>query len=398
MTVALPQSPPSLAPTARPRNFTPEFEFLLACCAETANDERLSHLSLESQGEADWAGLARLAQRHGVVPQLYHRLAENSSFRDSLAELRELYVANARQTLWLTGELLRTLKHFENRGLEALPYKGPVLAEMLYGNVSMRQFSDLDLLVRPADLPKIKALLAEQAYELGLILTLQEELAYLKSGYEYTFDSPGGRNLLEIKWQILPRFYCVDFAMPGLFARAVEIQVNGVTVRTLSHEDLVLVLCVHAAKHAWARLSWLCDLAALAKIGSIDWVAVREQARHLGIQRIVAVTFLLAHRLLAAPLPGAIEQYVLTDFAAQAVAEEVIPLIASGAEYDTESPAYFRLTLKTRERWQDRVRFLWRLAFTPGVGEWSVIQLPGPLFPLYRVVRICRLVKRAVQS
>lgn len=393
MTAALPQSPPSLAPTARPGNFTPEFEFLLACCAERSKG--VAQPAPQSPGDVNWARFVRLAQHHGVVPQVYRRLAENSSFPNSLAGLRELYEANARQTLWLTGELLRILKHFEDHGVEALPYKGPVLAEILYGSVSTRQFSDLDLLVRPAEVPKIKALLADVGYELSLILTPREEQAYLKSGYEYTFDSPRGHNLLEIKWQILPRFYAVDFDAAGLFARVVEVQVNGVTLRTLSNEDLVLVLCVHAAKHAWARLSWLCDLAALMNAGGINWVAVEERATQLGIQRIMAIAFLLAHRLLAATLP---EPFAPAGSATQAVAEEVIQLIASGAEYDTESPDYFGLMLKTRERWQDCARFLWRLALTPGVGEWSAIQLPGPLFPLYRVVRICRVAKRAVQS
>lgn len=392
MTAALSQSPPPPAPKACTGSFSADFEFLLACCAGTSSE--VASFAFELPSDVDWTRLARLAQHHGVVPQVYHRLAENPSFRNSLGELRELYAANARQTLWLTGELFRVLDHFENHGVEALPYKGPVLAEMLYGSVSMRQFSDLDLLVRPADVPKIKPLLAELGYELGLVLSPQEERAYLGSGYEYTFDSLRGRNLLEIKWQILPRFYCVDFDVSDLFQRASEVEVNGRTVRTLHADDLVLVLCVHAAKHAWARLSWLCDLVALVKLGGINWAALEEQASRLGIQRIVAITFLLAHRLLAAPLPAG--QFALADSATQAVLEEVIPLIASGAEYETESAAYFRLMLKTRERWQDRIRFVWRLAFTPGVGEWSAIQLPGALFPLYRVVRICRLVKRLV--
>ncbi len=85
------------------------------------------------------------------------------------------------------------------------------LAEILYGNVALRQFSDLDLLIRSRDLPAVKSALAELGYHPALHLTPAAERAYLKSGYEYTFDGAHGRNLIEIKWQVLPRFYSIDF-------------------------------------------------------------------------------------------------------------------------------------------------------------------------------------------
>jgi hypothetical protein len=68
--------------------------------------------------------------------------------------------------------------------------------------------------------------------------------------------------------------------------------------------------------------------------------------------------------------------------------------LPSAQEYNIESPRYFRLMMRLRERRMDRVRFLWRLASTPGAGEWAVIRLPPSLFPLYRVIRLFRLAAR----
>jgi len=342
----------------------------------------------------NWHELARLAQQHGVVPQVYSAAANSSGGGQALAAL---YQANVRQTLWLTGELLRILKKFEGASVEVLPYKGPVLAETLYGDVSMRQFSDLDLLVRRDDVVKIKKLLAEIGYEAGLNLNANEQKAHLKYGYEYTFNGPRGDNLIEIQWQILPRFYSVDFDVAGFFERAIDTRVNGVSVRTLSNRDLFLVLSVHAAKHAWVRLCWLCDLVELAK-RDLDWQAIHEQARALGIQRIVAVTFLLARRLLAGQLPGAIERFIVKDADAASLADQIVPTITGAEQIDVESLAYFGLMLNCRERWKDRARFLWRLGITPSVAEWSAMRLPEPLFPLYRALRIGRVAKRLVVS
>ena len=128
-----------------------------------------------------------------------------------------------------------------------------MLAEILYGNVALRQFSDLDLLIRSRDLPAIKGALSELGYVPRLRFSHAAERAYLESGYEYTFDSAHGRNLVELKWQVLPRFYSIAFEVSSFFDRAVELALEGQRLRTLCDQDLMLVLCVHAAKHGWAH-------------------------------------------------------------------------------------------------------------------------------------------------
>lgn len=339
-----------------------------------------------------------LAQHHGLVPLVYRRLSTAMGATQSagLVALRQQDKLNAHRTLWLTVELLNIHKHLAARGLEVLPYKGPVLAESLYGNVALRQFSDLDLLVRARDLPAIRSALFELGYKPGLQLTHAAERAYLKSGYEYTFDGAQGRNLVEIKWQILPRFYSIGFEVDNFFERAVGIDVAGHKLRTLCDQDLMLVLCVHAAKHGWVQLSWLCDIAQLARSQALDWKALRAQAERLGIARIVAVSFLLSHKLLATAQPAQFD--LLDDPATEGLAERILDQIVGDAEFDPESVGYFRLMMDLRERRRDRASFAWRLLATPSAGEWSAIRLPGPLFPLYRAVRMFRLAGRMASS
>jgi hypothetical protein len=72
-------------------------------------------------------------------------------------------------------------------------------------------------------------------------------------------------------------------------------------------------------------------------------------------------------------------------------------LMVAEEDLDPESMAYFRLMMELRERRRDRFSFWWRLLFTPGAGEWSAVRLPGPLFPLYRVVRLGRLAGRLMR-
>jgi hypothetical protein len=312
----------------------------------------------------------------------------------ALAALRQVYERNVHKSLFLARELIRILDCLDAIGIEVVPYKGIVLSEVYYGDMAMRQSGDIDLFVRKRDVARIKSAVRELEYTPRLPIPEDAEEDYIASGYECTFDSPAGCNLLELQWALQPRFYAVDYDMDGLFERAANTAIVGRRVKTPSPEDLLLVLSMHAAKHVWGRLIWLCDISQILKQGKLNWDWVLAQARAFGIERILRVTLLLANRLLAAAIPAEIEESISGDRAARAFADEVALRVARGVSYEEQQVSYFRLMMRLRERRADRLRFLTRLTFTPGPGEWDAVRLPKPLFPIYRLVRLARLASR----
>jgi hypothetical protein len=74
--------------------------------------------------------------------------------------------------------------------------------------------------------------------------------------------------------------------------------------------------------------------------------------------------------------------------------EEYAARLERSAAYDFESTDYFRRIFRSRERPSDRWRYLWRLVSTPGPGEVAAVALPETMFPLYRAVRIARLLRK----
>ena len=371
--------------------FSREFE-LLVTCINGAKAEAIRQLI---PGDLDWQALARITEHHRLIPQVYSSLCDVADLvpGEVLEKLRRLYEANVRQSLRLSRDLIRVLDHFEDRGVAVLAYKGPTLDAMLHGIFSQRQFVDIDLLVHPSDVQNSKTALIELRYIVGNEFTPRQEKSYVRSGYEYVFDLPDARNILELKWRILPHFYTIDFDVSGFFDRSVALEVGGRSMRTLCPEDLLLVLCVHAAKHAWAELSLLYDISQLIQSQPIKWDRVLEHACQLRIRRIVAVNLILVQNLLGIVLPVTLEK----QEEAVAIVRKIVPRIAESREVDTESACYFRLMVDVRERLRDRVRFLWRLIFTPSMGEWETVRLPAWLFPLYHVVRMYRLSGRLLK-
>ena len=373
-----------------------EFELLCACSGVELSLERSGRIANCTASEINWDELLRQAEHHGVAPLLARNLRAHGRGVPANIEqsLRSGFEANIRRNLWFASELVRILQHFDEKAIRTVPYKGPVLAESVYGDLALRRFSDLDFLVAPSDFSRAKQALGELGYEPSVSLTPAAERMVLQTGYELSFDSAAGKYLVELQWGLLPHFYSVDLSANDLLQRSGRTVLGGKEVPSLSPEDLLLVLCLHAAKHFWMRLIWISDIAETLRSQTLDYGVVFSRARELGIVRVLGVSFWLARNVLGSAIPQQAEDLVGADPQIEVLGKLFAGRLASSATYDFESTEYFRLVLALRERRRDRVRYLWRLVWTPGPGEVAAVQLPKPLSPLYRVVRIFRLLRK----
>jgi Uncharacterised nucleotidyltransferase len=394
MTERLPSS--RMSSTAPQRE--DEFELLCALAGAELAPERVERIANWDLSTLNWSEILRLAEHHGVLPLAARNLIEYGRGLPPEIErsLRSAYKANLRRNLWFTAELARIMQHFERRQLRAVPYKGPALAQSLYRDPGLRSFSDLDFLISSADFERAKQALAEIGYRPAADLIPAVERFWLRKGYERSFDGAAGKNLVELQWALLPHFYGVDLGVEDLLARAGRTVAGGCEMPCLSPEDSALVLCLHAAKHLWTRLIWLSDIAETLRTETIDYSLVFSQARVLGSARILGISFWLVKNVLRAELPKPAEEMIASDPRVPALGGEFAERLARGAAYDFESTEYFRLILKLRERRGDRMRYLWRLVWTPGAGDVAAVRLPEALFPLYRIVRIGRLLRKFV--
>jgi hypothetical protein len=371
--------------------FAAEYELLLACARPALDHEPELRSILVLP--IDWDQVLRLAERHRLLPALNSAVRGHNDVPASIrSAIASRFERHERKVLRFTAELARILAQFDRYSIDVLAHKGVVLGHSLYGDPAMRQFGDLDFLVRASDVPRAGSALTELGYAPKRQLPPRQEKEYLRSGYEHVFGLGNERNLVEVQWQIVPRFYAIDFDMESLFSRSVELDLHGVRPRSLSDEDQMLVLCVHAAKHEWAQLGMVRDIATLSG-RDLDWDWIIAEARRLGIVRILAVSLELVSNLFALHVP------VLTRFQAEmSSAAEIAGAIQAGiisaVERDAESLRYFHAFMHLRERWQDRIIMAWRLATTPSFGEWQTVSLPDSLFTLYRGVRLLRLLKR----
>src|SRR5437870_3000271 len=185
--------------------------------------------------------------------------------RASASTLRAMRAASrrsARRRLRATGELLSLLELFEADGIPAAPFKGPVLAAVLYGDVALREFVDLDILVRRRDVGRATDVLLSRGYRPEVPVEAGHEAALLASGYHYPLRRDDGL-AVELHWNLAPREFPYPLDAEEVWTRLRPVPLGGRTVHTLGAEDLLLFLCAHGAKHCWWRRQWVADVAEL---------------------------------------------------------------------------------------------------------------------------------------
>jgi hypothetical protein len=384
------------------------FDLLCASAVAHPGGGQVERVANWNYAEVEWRGFFGAADHHGVLALVARNLVGHGHGlpADVALSLRSAYEVNLRRNLWFAAELTRIVRHFAQNGVRVIPYKGPVLAQAAYGDLGLRSFSDLDLLISAVDFAGAVETLAEVGYRPSRQIDPAVERLWLWSGYERSFDGGAGKNLVELQWNFLPYFYAVDFRAGGfgfenLLRRSGRVapgDSNHEHVPCLSAEDSLLALCLHGAKHLWTRLIWVADIAESLRMPGMDFAEVVTRARALGVTRILGVSVWLAGHLLGAAIPSGVGELIARDPAVRLLGEECAARLRAGETYDFESTGYFREIVKLRERAGDRWRLMWRLVWTPGPGDVAALALPEAMFPLYRAVRVGRLARRGVSG
>ena len=322
--------------------------------------------------DLDWDYLYRAAQRHGLLPLLHSHLhglaAVPADFRQRLQTHAR---ANAVHNLQLGGELLQLLQLFDAHALPALPFKGPTLAALAYGNLALREFGDLDLLMPQSQLPRAKALLLERGYRVAYPLSPRQETAYLRTIRQLPLLRDDGC-VVELHTALTPRAFRFPLETAGLWRRRGAVPVLGRPVPAPAAEDLLLILCMHGAKHRWVNLGWVCDVAELLRAcPAIDWRAVLRRARQVRGRRLLLLGLDLARRLLGTALPAGVERQVRADAVVGSLARDVCRRLFAekGEKAAGLASAWFHL--RVRERLGDGLAFAVSLALEPTPADWD---------------------------
>ena len=372
----------------------PEHELLL-CCARTrcAQEvaERLRTLAAQS---IDWSYLFQLARRHAILPLVFRQLQTHGGDlvpHDQLVKFKQSYQENVARNLLLSSELTTLMRYFADVGIESLPFKGPALALMAYGDLSLRRFVDLDVIVKKEDVFRAREILMRAGYKASLRLDDDQQSALLRTQHCVQFRRDNGRIIFELHWNVASDLFAAPVSAKDFWERLIDIELNGQTVKSFSPDDLLFALCVHGSRHIWERLSWICDVAELIQREKLNWAALMDRATETDCERMFYLGLYLAERLLGTQLPSEVRSKIQNDDYLQVLTDGIAARLFSGTEHiPATSGQIFRFNFSLRKSWRGRARYF---AFTlkPNDVDLSGVWLPRSLYFAYYLVRPMRL-------
>ena len=369
----------------------------LLLCLSRANidSERAEKIKGLLRNDINWQYLIQMALRHGLVALLYRNLKSTQSKAipsEALDQLQKYFIMNAGRNIFLNEELVKLLNVFEVHGILAVPYKGPALAASIYGDIALRQFSDVDILIQKQDILKAKDLIVPLGYRPHFQLTSVNAKSYIKSQYGLSFTRHDGRVNLELQWEITPYYF--NFSIPSLYLwESLERSSRRDSgFWKLSPEIELIIICVHGTKDRWTRLLWICDVAELVRINDkLDWDRVLRLSYTLSCLRMLFLGLYLAKDLLGASIPVEVMKKIESDLMVKRLAKQVRHQLFNGSNGSRSIFKSSLFHLKTREHLRDQIQYCLRFALMITPGDLTLFPLPKYLLPLYYIIRPMRL-------
>jgi hypothetical protein len=340
----------------------------------------------------DWDRVTLAAGSHGVLPLVYRQIKSAGDIPPgALAAMRSEYYGNALNNLHLTRELARLSELLHAQGIGAISFKGPVLALQAWGDVALRQFNDLDLLVRPSDAARAAEVLIAAGYW-PMTFDREHPQISIARRYEDEFVRPGSDWMIDLHWELNSAYFSYGPTAAAVWDRAVSIQVEKVEVLTLAPDDLVLFLAVHATKHGWINLGWICDFdAALRARKESDMPAIADAARRSRCTRMLLLAIALAAELLDAPIPSLFIDAIREDSAIASLVAGIKRRLFASVGMRARLYSEWVVPLGTIPGIGARARYIANRAFTPNSDDFDFVSLPPMLYPLYYATRPLRL-------
>lgn len=340
---------------------------------------------------ADWTVVLAAARRHRVEG-LVHAGLKAASIQPPApvaTALARRAAAIARENLVQTAESVRLADMLRERGIEPLFLKGVTLAMLAYGTLGVKHSRDIDLLVPPGQAMAAIAVLRRAGYELAEVRFRDETrlATAIKVLYEVEMRHAVKGTLVELHWRLFDFEHVLKpLHAPGI-ARAVPVGSFGLP--TFGDLDLFAYLCVHGARHGWARLKWLADINALiARRDAVAIEALYAGAMTRGAGRGVAVTLLLCEELLGLALRPDFAHRLRADRWTSWLLALARDILGHPMTLDERPIAKMKLEaaqVLLQTSWRD-ARAVMSRQWT-GTTERLAVPLPRRLFFLYGLIR-----------
>lgn len=256
-----------------------ETELLLRLAKRQLDAEDIGECQLllsSNHDKVNWGAFIELACRHRVMPLVGRNITELGLHRRNKTVpgiphgwlYTAAYESNKRRNRILFAEFARIFVALNETGLKYAVRKGPLLCELLYGDVGARRIGDLDLLVRQSDTTHVAEVLDDLGYLQGRFdnetkniephdrrtkLFWKMQVDNLLPFIKVVDDAEVEGFKVDVCTNIFEKESRSEWEVDALLSRAETVSCCGESVKALDAIDGFIDLCLHLHKEADAR-------------------------------------------------------------------------------------------------------------------------------------------------
>lgn len=348
--------------------------------------------------------LLREATWHRIRPQalrLLKGMGDRVTVPDTLlSRLEEVTRFNAVRQMAYTRLFLQLREALPD--MDIFPFKGFILGRMAYADPALRESTDLDLLIHPRDLHRVRPVMTAMGFQpmAGYPDWPEERILEIYGEYNYDYFQNGQRLYhLEFHGALSGALHKLDIRLNDLMARCGPSPFMGREVPMLDPSALFLVTALHhGGKDGWDSLRQVLDVGLLVrKYGAeLDWTWIRSMAASREAWPTVLTGLRLAHEVCGVALPAALTEEVRTG-KMEALTADRQRMLSRPAGWWSSFRFYglrWWYHFRSRERWGDRLRWVrdyFRELTDPAPGD------RGRGFPA-RVMRLLRRISKGLRD
>lgn len=375
-----------------------DIQFIIKCCKVNPTQSEIEQIrsyaaSLNSQ---QMSQVALLSYYHGSSSLVYGALQSYASdllIGDVFDGLKRQNKAFAMNSMRMTAELVRIMRLFKENGIDAIALKGPILARLAYGNVTLRHYGDLDILIKPEALSPASRLLVERGYHSKVALDFLKNQIFVEVNYDLSFSK---EVMVELHWRLFDTRILAKFNPEFIWAEYETVEFQSQTIKTLKTETLLIYLCIHGSKHAWERLQWITDLDRLIRsYRNIDWALVCERSVELEAETSLLLGLDLSNYLFDTPLPDQVRERIQDDQNVTNLRKIILSYLQNSVLKDLEGKPYrheiFNFGMRMQKNWFAKTKFFYRnkiLIKSRDVESLSVLEQSKFRYYVNRVMRL----------
>jgi len=357
---------------------------IIECCKDNPKESKIKNSILFIE---DWEKFIFLANKHGVLPLVYKVFNKYSNLISSyyLLILKNYYLEITAENMGLTKELIQIANILSTNDINYFTFKGPTLSFNIFGDITMRQYSDIDIMIEKKDLEKAISLIKNHGYEDFLNLT-QEQFSFRKNNsHEYSLINKKKGVLLELHWSFLDNDHPTNIDNFINFSDLKKVLIVDKKLNILNNEELLIYLCIHGINHLFERVEWLVDIDRLIKLNNIDWSRVDKLiASSFEVKKSFYISLSYVNSLLGTAIPN---KYINSYKKENLILKTYLL---------REKKLFKKLLFKSRffTKATSKLKFLHKVIFKPTLNELRVIKLPRKIYFMYYLIRIYLILKK----